>query len=146
MTNSKAFIEALRFLRNFMSGAQISAVIHGITGEEKQYFIDKAIELTTQIKAMPHTYQQSKLGNKAIAHLHYFRGNMDWWITEKDMGCKDDAPNEKGKQHQAFGVADIGHGMSGLGYTSIQELIENGVELDFHWTPKTIEEIKRLRK
>jgi len=58
---------------------------------------------------------------------------MDWYITEKDMGDE---------QIQAFGLADLGMGFPELGYISIEELVENGVELDLHWTPKTLAEVK----
>ena len=58
-------------------------------------------------------------GDDAVVYLHYFRGGMDWYITEKDM---------EEEQHQAFGLADLGYGGE-LGYISIQELIDNGVSL-----------------
>ena len=42
---------------------------------------------------------------------------------------------------QALGLANLGYGGE-LGYISIQELIDAGVELDVYWTPKTIGAIK----
>lgn len=44
-------------------------------------------------------YEQDGKGEEAIVTLHYFRGGMDWFITEKDM---------EPEQHQAFGLADLG--------------------------------------
>ena len=81
---------------------------------------------------MPETYGQDGMGDKAIAHLHYFKGSMDWYITEKDM---------EGEQLQAFGMVDMGYGPE-LGYISIAELVQNGIELDLHFTPMTLGEIK----
>lgn len=130
-------LAALAALNPFMGNSQTKAVRSNMNGEEGQYFIDKMIELATLIKNMPVTHGQDGKGDQAIAYLHYFRGGMDWWITEKDVG--DDSDDDG--QHQAFGAADIGYGPS-LGYISIQELIDNGVELDFHFPPKTLAAIK----
>ncbi len=119
-------------LKQFIGKPQLSAIGTGIRGEEGQFFKDKLIEVAKIIQAMPKTYGQDGMGDKAIAYLHYFSGGSDWYITEKDM---------EDEQLQAFGLADLGYGGE-LGYISIQELIDAGVELDLHWTPKTIGEIK----
>jgi hypothetical protein len=64
-------------------------------------------------------------------HLHnYSIGNCNWYITEKD--------SEK-EQVQAFGLADLGYGPE-YGYISIEELLENGVMLDFHYESRTVAE------
>jgi len=117
----------------WMSEGQNKAVIAGLMGEEWQFFADKMKELAGVIAAMPKTYDQDGMGDSAVAHLHYFRGAADWYITEKDM-------EGKGTQ-QAFGLADLGYGGE-LGYISIDELISAGVELDFHFAPKTVGQIK----
>lgn len=117
----------------WMPEGQNKAVIAGLMGEEWQFFADKMKELSGVIAAMPKTYGQDGMGDSAVAHLHYFRGAADWYITEKDM-------EGKGTQ-QAFGLADLGYGGE-IGYISIEELISAGVELDFHFSPKTIEQIK----
>ena len=135
-------VNALKELRGFIGNSQLGAVAEGMRSEEKQYFFDKAVELAATVSTMPKTYEQDGKGNQSIAYLHYFYGNMDWYITEKDMGSADDV--EPG-QHQAFGLADIGFGGE-LGYISITELIENGIELDFHFTPKTLEQIEAKRQ
>ena len=80
-------------------------------------------------------------GQAAVAHLHYFRGGSDWWITELDAGSEDD--EEPGQQRQAFGLADLGYGAE-LGYIDIEELVAAGVELDLHWTPKPLSEIRTV--
>lgn len=121
---------ALAYLKDFIGKSQMAAIKSGMTGEEGDYFKEKMVSLADQIKAMPKTYDQDGKGMDAIAHLHYFRGSMDFYITEKDMETE---------QLQAFGWADLGHGGE-LGYINIAELVSSGVEIDLHWTPKTLNE------
>jgi len=131
--------EAMNICHEFMPAAQYRSMRDGLKGEESQYFADKFMEFAERIKTMPKTYEQDGLGDKAIAHLHYFKGRGDWYITEKDIGSE-----EEPGQHQAFGLADLGLG-GDLGYISIVELIKNNVELDLHWKPKTLAEIQRRK-
>jgi len=122
-------------LKQFISRQQLNAIVRGCKGEEKEYFFDLAANLGKRFATMAKTYEQDGKGDDAVVYLHYFRGGMDWFITEKDM---------EDEQHQAFGMADIGYGGS-LGYISLVELMENNIELDFHWTPKTLGEVKASR-
>lgn len=129
-------------VEHFMPTDQLKAVRAGMRGEEKEFFIDKGREIRNIIENMPKSYETDGQGDAAVAHLHYFKGVSDFYITEKDAGSpKDETP---GQQLQAYGLADLGpgHGEAEKGYISIQELIDNGVELDLHWTPKTLAEIK----
>jgi hypothetical protein len=125
-------------LLNFISNSQLLAIKAGVSGEESKFFRDKLKEMSTVVATMPQTYDQDGKGQEAIAYLHYFTGGCDWYITEKDKGAEDD--KQRGKQYQAFGLAKIHE--AELGYISIQELIENQVELDLYWTPKTLGEIQ----
>lgn len=121
-------------LRHFISRSQKLAIREALKGEEKQFFIDKLVEFIGRIETMPKTYEQNGKGREAVAFLHYFMGNMDWYIMEKDL-------DEDGKgQIQAFGQADLGYGAE-IGYISIVELIENEVELDLHFDPTPISQI-----
>ncbi|SET44351.1 Protein of unknown function [Nitrosomonas marina] len=120
-------------LKQFIGKSQLAAFASGIRGEEGQFIKDKLIEIANIIKNMPQTYGQDGLGDEAVVHLHYFKGSADWYITEKDM---------EDEQLQAFGLADLYGDGGELGYISIQELIDSGVELDFYWTPKTVGDIK----
>ncbi len=77
-------------------------------------------------------------GDQAIAHLHYFSGGGDWYITEKDR---------EGEVEQAFGYAIL-HGdliNAEYGYIPITELVDTGVgaELDFHFKPTPMAQIKQ---
>lgn len=132
---------AIKFLRDFIGRSQLNAIATAMRGEEKQFFFDKVVELQKQIKSMPKTYDTDGQGEKAVAYLHYFKGSGDWYITEKDAGDDEDAKNGISGQVQAFVMADLGQGGE-LGYISIKELIEAGVELDLYWTPKTLAAIK----
>jgi len=129
-------IAAMKVLQPFIGRSQMSCLADACRGEEKQFFFDRLCELAALVQAMPKTYDQDGLGDKAVAHLHYFTGSCDWWITEKDKETAD----EPG-QHQAFGLASFGDEPE-LGYISIVELLANGAELDLYWTPKTLGEIR----
>lgn len=128
-----------------MSPSQLSCIRSGLRGEERQYFTEKIIEIVTSIHHTPAIYQQDGLGENAIAFLHYFIGGMDWYITEKDPGAPED--EEIGilpsTQQQAYGLACAQS--EELGYISVAELIANNVELDLHFTPCTLGEIKAIR-
>lgn len=100
--------------------------------EERAYFKQKVMDLARLIKEMPKTYDQDGSGMEAVAYLHYFTGGFDWYITEKDM--------TGAGINQAFGLAIVFE--QELGYISIAEIVANGAELDLHWTPKPLAQIK----
>ncbi len=127
--------KALHTLRGFIGRSQLRAIDAGAWGEERQFFFDKLVELGDRVATMPKTYEQDGMGDQAVAHLHYFTGGFDWYITEKDM---------EAEQLQAFGLADLGHGGE-LGYIAISELIAHGAELDMYFTPSTLATIKAGR-
>ncbi len=123
-------------LRHFIMPNELHALRSNMRGEEGQFFVDMICKLSQQIDDMPGVHGQDAKGDDAIVHLHYFTGGCDWHITEKD---------DSAEQHQAFGMANIGYGGE-LGYISIEELIENNVELDLYWTPVTLREVKKEHK
>ena len=105
--------------------------------EESEYFRAKVSELAKTIETMHETYQQDGKGKYAIAHLHYFYGSFDAWITEKDMD---------GGTLQAFGYADLGGYGAECGYICIDEYTKSPrVEIDLHFTPRLIGEILKDR-
>lgn len=128
-------IEAIKTLRPFIGRAQLAVIGAAVYGPERQFFIDKLCELADLVATMPETYEQDGKGDQAVAYLHYFRAGMDWYITERDSD-----PDGNG-QLQAFGLADLGYGGE-LGYICIEELIGAGVELDLHFTPRTLATIQ----
>ena len=119
---------ALDELRQFIGKSQLAAFRELFTGEERQYFFDKVCELRDLVANTPKTYEQEGKSDGAIIHLHYFIGNCNWYIIEKDS---------EEAQLQAFGLADLGYGPE-YGYISIEELLENRVELDFYYRLRTV--------
>ncbi|MBS0174307.1 MAG: hypothetical protein JSR64_09760 [Nitrospira sp.] len=137
--------ETLANMRRFIGPVQMAVLQLAMRGEEKRFFIDKLAELAARIDGMPKTYETDGQGDQAVAHLHYFKNGADWYITEKDMGAADD--EVPGAQHQAHGLAfifsDDQHGEHG--YISIVELLSHRVELDLHFVPRTLEEVRAMR-
>lgn len=139
MKDKARIIENVRTLKDFIGERQLSAMTTNLRSEEGEFFENKFEEYAERARTMHKTYEQDGKGDEAIVHLHYFYGNFDWYITEKDMGDGSDDTT----QYQAFGYADMG--FPELGYISIAELIQNNVELDLYWTPRTLGEVKRAR-
>jgi len=131
----KKFVLNSKLLSLFMSQYQLLAVGLGLKGEEKDWFEAKMVAVENIINSMPEVYGQDGLGDKAIVYLHYFKNGCDWYITEKDSVVGE-------PQYQAYGYANLGYGAE-LGYISIVELLDNNVELDFHWSPKPWSEVKK---
>lgn len=131
----KAAIE----VQPFLSFDQFKVMVHLATeGQEPDFYTHRFLDLEKQIEAMPSTWGQDGMGDEAIAHLHYFVGGCDWYITEKDVD---------GGVEQAYGYAILNGDdeMAEAGYISITEITENGAELDLHFTPCTLAEIKAKR-
>ena len=117
-------------LYHFVSAGQRQALWECLTkGEERAYFRGLVAEYAHRVATMPVTYEQAALGENATAHLHYFTGDRDWWITERDTSAQ---------QLRVFGWARCGHEEPEAGYVCVEELCAAGAELDLHWTPKPI--------
>lgn len=130
--------EALAALRPFLSRPQFATLLDltSATAEEHPHFRQTCIAYAERIANMPATYGQDGKGDDATVYLHYFVGGSDWYITEKDMD---------GGVDQAFGFAILNGDTecAELGYISIRELAGVRVELDLHFEPTTLREIKR---
>lgn len=129
----------LRYLDKFVPYAEHLALSRYVqSSEEREFYRDKVAEVFNTINTMPVTYQQDGKGDDAIAYLHYFHPNGDWYITELDI--------EDGIS-QCFGYACINGDldMAELGYISIAELTAiPSVELDLYWTPVPLRDVKRV--
>lgn len=126
-------------ITQFINKDQLALIRKFCNGEEGQWFQNKVTELINIFAGMPKSYEQDGKGDKALVYLHYFRGGMDYWITEKDVNSDNEG------QIQAFGYVDHGHGGK-LGYVSIQELLKHNFEIDLHWEIKTLAKVKKSRK
>jgi len=130
-------------VRPFIGKQQWRCLLDLQRGEEGKFFEDKIAELAALVQAMPSGGATDGQGEEAIVQLHYFKGGADWWIIEKDEGSPDDAPEEKGRPLQAFGLADLFGDGGELGYISIDEVTGLHGELDLHWSTKTLRECRR---
>jgi len=88
------------------------------------------------IEGAPQTYEADGRGDMAHVRLHYRRGSVHAWITERDVSSGLTQP-----QHQAYGMVKIHE--ADWGYISIPELLSAGMELDLDWDVKTIKEAIR---
>lgn len=127
--------KAMELIARFVSPAQLDAITYAMQGEEQAYFFQKVVDLAELITNMPSTYQTDGMGEEAVVFLHYFSGQFDWFITEKDM---------LHVQLQAFGLARMWE--EELGYININELRENQAELDLYWTPVPLKDINQRGK
>lgn len=122
-------------LRPVMSDLQIMCMVNGIQGEESAFFFEKLAEIKQTVEQCPRTYETDGQGDAAMCRLHYFKGNSHAYITELDVS---------GPPHtQAFGVISLNGYYPELGYINIQELIENGFELDLYYTNESVGDVKR---
>lgn len=124
-----------RLLACFINPVQLRTIHQLARGEEGAFFVSKMKELSQTFTTMPKPYKTDGQGDDAVAVLHYFGRGGDWYIVERDSSDE---------QHQAFGVACLSGEYPEKGYISIAELLESGVELDLHWTPKKLCEIETL--
>lgn len=126
-------LDHIKALRPFISSSQLSVMGDGCRGQERDFFFAKFRDYAERVTSMPKTYEQEGKGDETIVYLHYFTGSCDWYVIERDM---------ESEQLQAFGLADLGYGGE-LGYLNITELIQHGVELDLHFTPTKLAEIRQ---
>lgn len=132
---------ALQRMSGFIGSRQLAIVKDFLRGEEGQWFMEKMESLATLIENMPKTYEQDGKGDDAICYLHYFGGSYDGYITEKDMTIPDD-PSEA--QWQASGFVRWAHmpDDAECGYICLPEIFQSHMELDLHFTPTRLGDIK----
>lgn len=122
-------------VHTFVPKHQLLLIDQLLGGEEGDFFLRRLQELTDIFTAMPVDGFTDGQGDDAIVHLHYFCGSFDWYIIEADTDVR---------QLCAFGYADMG--CPELGSISIAELVATrGLELDFHFEPRPLREVKRER-
>jgi len=126
----------IKTLKAFMPNSQLQVVKSNLKGEEGEYFEEMLSQYATRVSTMHKTYEQDGKGDNAVCHLHYFCGDSDWYITERDM---------EDEQLQAYGFVIL-HGdtqMAELGYINIDELKSiAGMEVDLHFEPISLRQIK----
>ena len=76
--------------------------------EGNEEYIDVFDRINKIVAEMPQTYKTKNIPfEEKTIYLHYFYPNGDWYILEKDKGSSDDAKEDRGKQFQAFGIANL---------------------------------------
>jgi len=119
--------------RQLMPQGEIGALLESLKGEEGIAIAETIKKVWLTFQTMPKTYATE--GKDApTAHLHYFTGSWDWYITEKDA---------EPEQAQAFGFVKSELCPEGeWGYISLEEITEAGAELDLYFTPAPVSKFK----
>ena len=108
--------------------------------EESGFFKEIAAHLRRSVEAMPTAGGQRLDEEAPMVYLHYFLGASDVWVLEKAEGGGVE-------QVFAFSLLNGDHQMAELGYVDLSELLLVGFELDFHFEPKPLSEVREsLRK
>lgn len=133
---------ALQRLTGFIGGSQLKVLPGFIRGEDGQGYMEILERLAGIVESMPVTYGQDGKGDDAIVYLHYFTGAYDGYVTEKDMEEPDNPAEAQWQAHGYVHWAQNGPHLS-MGYICLPEIFGSNAELDFHFTPCTVREIKR---
>lgn len=141
--NKLQLMTAVNVLQHFMPMGQLAYMVNTVGTDEGPYFSELIRKLAVQIMEMAATGETD--GTDAMVVLHYFKGGADFYITERDIGDNGVKTDPISEQWQAFGLADPFGDGGEIGYICIKELIEAGVELDLHWTPKPLSIVKAAR-
>ena len=99
-------------LDQFIGKSQLSVMNEN---KDSETFKEVKERIQKIIDTMPKTYEQDGKGDDTIVYLHYFIGNFDLYITERDMGDE---------QLQAFGLADMGYPELGYIYIYIYPRVD----------------------
>lgn len=109
----------------------------GFTGDSKNGLLAKLKKDNAGDAALIDVMKRNS-GLLSTVWLHYFSGGSDWYITEMDR------PGIEDQQFYGYAVLNNDWLMAEWGYMSIEELTTTrGVELDFHWKPRTMLEIRQ---
>lgn len=121
----------LLMLRPYLCRNQRLGLIQLLCGEERAWYRQRLREMLNVISGIPALYATEGQGEQAVAHLHYFTSRADFYFTELDRESED---------LPSFGLAIITD--AELGHLNLTEVLANGGELDLHWKPLTIAEIR----
>lgn len=134
-----------KLVEKIMNNTQKSIV------RQSEEFEQVVLDIEKNVKGLPKLYFYEKELNRRrkegelnldakqvhVAHLHYFIGGSDWYITEWD-----------GKDtFFGYTILNNDYEYAEFGYISLSELLSykgkfnSVIELDFYWTPATISDI-----
>jgi hypothetical protein len=128
---------AFSYLRPYLFVGQLAALQQYSEGEESEYFRGVVVELAARIGSIPAMNEGPEVTNDSPAMLHYFYQGSDWYIFELEHVAEDDVV-------LGFGWAILGgdYQNAELGCISVSELLACGVELDLHFAPKTLGQVR----
>jgi len=120
--------------RRLLPRGEFLALAQNLKGEEGLAIAETIKKAWQTFETMPKTYE-TEASPDPTAHLHYFTGSWDWWITEKDA---------EPEQAQAFGFVKSELCPEGeFGYISLEEITEAGAELDLYFTPAPVSQFRK---
>ena len=123
-------------IARFMGWPQWASLQSLMSGsEESEFFQRVAADLAQRIEAMPVIGGKEDSDAAQTVYLHYFLGASDVWVLEKDVGGGVE-------QVFAFALLNADYQMAELGYVDLSELLLLGFELDFHFSPKPLAEVR----
>ena len=141
MNQASSVNDPAQVLANYMGRSQwvvLQSLMDG--SEESGFFKEIAAHLRRSVEAMPTAGGQRLDEEAPMVYLHYFLGASDVWVLEKAEGGGVE-------QVFAFSLLNGDHQMAELGYVDLSELLLVGFELDFHFEPKPLSEVREsLRK
>jgi hypothetical protein len=129
--------QALSYLRPYLFAGQLAALEQLSRGEEGEYFLKLVVDLAARIRSVPAIDQGPEVTNDSPVVLHYVFQGSDWYVFELQHVPEDDVV-------LGFGWAILGgdYQMAELGCISVSELLTCGVELDLHFAPKTLGQVR----
>jgi hypothetical protein len=120
--------------RRLLPRGEFLALAENLKGEEGLEIAETIKKVWQTFEAMPKTYDTREL-ETTTAHLHFFTGSWDWYITERDV---------EAHQLQAFGFVKSELCPEGeFGYISLEEITEAGAELDLYFTPAPVSQFRK---
>lgn len=120
-------------LTRYMPPAELAALDCALRNGEASVVGPLLSDLAKTIKDMRHSFPHATQGDAASVHLHYFKSDSHWYVTELDS---DDA---------AFGFVVFNGTFQNAApqHINITELVFRGAELDLRWTKRTLGELKQ---
>jgi hypothetical protein len=120
--------------RQLLPREEFLTLAENLKGEEGLAIAETIKKVWQTFETMPKTYE-TEAKPDPIAHLHYFIGSWDWYITEKDA---------EPEQLQAFCFVKSEFCPEGeFGYTCLPEITQAGAELDLYFTPAPVSKFRK---
>ena len=119
--------------RRLLPRGEFLTLAQNLKGEEGLAIAETVKKVWQTFETMPKTYA-TEGKDDPTAHLHFFIGSWDWWITETDS---------EPRQLQAFGFVKSELCPDGeWGYINLEEITQAGAELDLYFTPAPVSKFK----